>query len=40
MAGGILVIGLGDLGFHILQFLVRVPGVSRVVAAVGVGGGG
>ena len=33
MAGSILVIGLGDLGFHILQFLIRVPGVSTIVAA-------
>jgi len=33
MAGSILVVGLGDLGFHILQFLTRVTGISKVVAA-------
>jgi hypothetical protein len=33
MAGGILVIGLGDLGFHILQFLARVPGVRTIITA-------
>ena len=33
MAGSILVIGLGDLGFHILQFLTRVTGISKIVAA-------
>jgi hypothetical protein len=33
MAGSILVIGLGDLGFHILQFLTRVTGISKIVTA-------
>jgi hypothetical protein len=33
MAGSILVIGLGDLGFHLLQFLARVPGISKIVTA-------
>ncbi len=33
MAGSILVIGLGDLGFHILQFLTRVTGISKIITA-------
>jgi hypothetical protein len=33
MAGSILVIGLGDLGFHILQFLTRVSGISTIMTA-------
>jgi len=33
MAGSILIIGLGDLGFHILQFLARVPGISTIMTA-------
>lgn len=28
-----MLVGLGDLGFHILQFMTRVTGVSRIVAA-------
>jgi hypothetical protein len=28
-----MLVGLGDLGFHILQFLARTPGVSKVVVA-------
>ena len=33
MVGSILVVGLGDLGFHILQFMTRVTGISKIVAA-------
>jgi len=33
MPGKIMIIGVGDLGFHILQFLARTPGISSVVAA-------
>lgn len=31
--GRIMIVGLGDLGFHILQFLARTPGVGKILAA-------
>lgn len=30
--GGIMIIGLGDLGGYVLEFLARLPGISRIVA--------
>lgn len=33
MVGKLMLIGLGDLGFHILQFLARTPGIGKVVVA-------
>lgn len=33
MAGKIMLIGLGELGFDILQFLARTPGISEIVTA-------
>jgi len=33
MPGDIMLIGIGDLGNHILNFLARTPGISRIIAA-------
>ena len=33
MSSGIMLIGLGDLGYHILNFIALTPGVKKIVAA-------
>jgi saccharopine dehydrogenase-like NADP-dependent oxidoreductase len=33
MAGKILIIGLGELGYHILQELAHTPMIGKIIAA-------